>query len=295
MKKMKLSFSLLAMVSVSALAACGGEAETSGEGASGEEGVSGTIEFGVTPWTSTVPPTEVAGIILEDMGYEVEHTQADVGAVFTGLSRGDLDVFMDAWFPMHGNYIDEFGDDLDEVAISYTDAESGWTVPTYVEDVNDIEDIHGNEDLFDGEMYGIEEGASGTEISYELIEGEGFDMEQIVSSEGGMLSEAARKIPNEEPIVFYGWRPHSKFNNYDLKVLEGQEEYFEPSDVKVIANDNLAEEKPEAYEFLSNWYIPLEDVEAMIVEIEDEDRDAREVAQDWIDENEDIVNEWLEQ
>ncbi|MBB5172327.1 glycine betaine ABC transporter substrate-binding protein [Texcoconibacillus texcoconensis] len=295
MNKKMLGLSVFATLSVGVLAACGGEAETSEGNPSEEEGVSGTIEFGVTPWTSTVPPTEVAGLILEEMGYEVEQTQADAGAVYTGLSRGDLDVYMDGWFPMHDNYLDEFGDSLDETAVSYTDAETGWTVPTYVEEINHLDDIKGNEDLFDGQMFGIEEGATATENTRTLIEEEELDIEQVVSSEGGMLSEAARKIPNEEPIVFFGWRPHTMFNNYDLKVLEGQEEYHEPSDVKVITNGDLAEEKPEAYAFLSNWSMSIDDIEAMIVEIEEEGRDEREVAQDWIDDNQDIVGDWLNQ
>ncbi|MBB5172322.1 glycine betaine ABC transporter substrate-binding protein [Texcoconibacillus texcoconensis] len=293
----KFTLSAFAVFSVGVGAACGGEAETtSGDSeTNGGEEVSGTIEFGVAPWTSTVPPTEVAAVVLEDMGYETEQTEADVGAVYTGLSRGDLDVFMDAWFPMHNSYMDEYSDTIEETALSYTDASQGWTVPTYVEEIDSLEDIHGNEDLFNGEMYGIEEGAEVTEISRDLIDGEGFDMEQVVSSEGGMLSEVTRHIANEEPIVFYGWRPHSMFNNFDLKVLEDQAEYFEIADVKVVSNKDFAEEKPEAYEFLSNWYMPLEDVEAMIVEIENEDRDPREVAEEWVDENEGIVNEWLGQ
>lgn len=44
-----------------------------------------TITFGVTPWTSTIPPTKVARLVLEDMGYTVEEIEADAGGVYAGM------------------------------------------------------------------------------------------------------------------------------------------------------------------------------------------------------------------
>ncbi|WP_010650425.1 glycine betaine ABC transporter substrate-binding protein [Oceanobacillus massiliensis] len=252
-----------------------------------------TITLGVTPWTSTVPPTEIAQILLEDMGYNVEQTQADAGSTYIGLSRGDIDVFMDGWFPVHDVYIEKYGDSIEETAVSYSDADAGLVVPSYMEDVNTVEDIAGMEDQFNNELYGIEEGASVTGIIDDLIEGYGLDMEQVNSSEGGMLAQAMRKLENEEPVVFYGWRPHTMFNKLDIKVIEDTKGFFETATVKVITNKELQETAPDAYEFLSNWSIPLDDVEEMIVKIEEEDVPAREVAQEWIDNNQDKVNEML--
>ncbi|WP_158737135.1 glycine betaine ABC transporter substrate-binding protein [Alteribacillus sp. YIM 98480] len=288
----KIGISILAAMSITALAACGDSEEQEASGGNeGSPGSGETINIGVTPWSSTVPPTEVAALILEDMGYEVERTEADVGGVFTGLSRGDLDVFMDGWFPMHKNYIEQFGDSIDETAVSYPEAEIGWVVPSYMEEIDSMEDLKGNEDKFDNEMYSIEEGAEATETSREMTEGYDLDMEVVASSEGGMLAEASRKIQNEEPVVFYGWRPHPMFNDYDLKVLEDPQEFFETSEVRVITNSNLQEEAPEAYEFLSNWSINIEDVEKMIVEIDENERGPEEVAQEWVDDHQDEIEE----
>ncbi len=252
-----------------------------------------TITLGVTPWTSTVPPTEIAQILLEDMGYNVEQTQADAGSTYIGLSRGDIDVFMDGWFPVHDVYIEKYGDSIEETAVSYTGADAGLVVPSYMEDVNSVEDLVGMEDQFNNELYGIEEGASVTGIIDDLIEGYGLDMEQVNSSEGGMLAQAMRKLENEEPVVFYGWRPHTMFNKLDIKVIEDDKGFFETATVKVITNKELQETAPDAYELLSNWSIPLDDVEEMIVKIEEEDVPAKEVAQEWIDNNQDKVNEML--
>jgi glycine betaine/proline transport system substrate-binding protein len=289
LKKLKMTMFFLLMFTL--LVGCS-NSNTAGEGAEGSKDV--TITFGVTPWTSTIPPTKVAKLLLEDMGYTVEETNADAGGVYTGLFKGDLDVFMDSWLPvMHANYMEKFGENLDDTAVSYMDGELGWVIPTYVDGINSVEDIKGNEDLFGGKIYGIEEGAGMTATSKEMIEKLGLDLEYVASSEGGMLAQAQRMMAKEEPVLFLGWRPHPMFANYDLKVLPSPGEYFQTSEVHVLTNKELKEKAPEAYDFLSKWSMSVSDIETMIVEIEDNGRDAEEVAQEWIDNHPDEVKAML--
>ncbi len=280
-------------VSLVVLAACGSNNEegSSAEGSDKAE-EKGTITFAVTPWTSTVPPTKVAGLIIEEMGYTVEETQADVSSTFVGLSRGDLDVFMDSWMPAHQYQYEEYKDSIEKVSISYKDADSGLVIPTYVEGIEKVSDLKGREDEFGNKIYGIEEGASATKMMRDLIKEADLDLELVTSSEGGMLAQAQREMSQNNPVIFYGWRPHTMFNKFDIKVIEDDYGYFTPSDVHVLANKDLKEKAPDVYKFLQNWSIPLEDVEAMIVKIED-GQDPREVAQEWIDNNQDKVNKML--
>ncbi|ANU15515.1 glycine betaine ABC transporter substrate-binding protein [Planococcus halocryophilus] len=286
----KLLFLAMIALLATVLVACGSDKEETTVEAEGAE--QKTITFGVTPWTSTVPPTKVAGLILKDMGYEVVETSADAGSVYTGLSRGDLDVFMDAWVPMHQTYLDKYEDNISSTSVSYPDGETGWTVPAYMEDINTVEDLKGREDEFGNKFYGIETGAGATLESNEILEAYEFDMTQVNSSEGGMLAQAQKMMADEEPVIFYGWRPHTMFNKFDLKVLTNEKGFFETSSVEVITNNELKENAPEAYEFLSNWNISIDDVEEMIVKIE-EGGDPEEVAQEWIDNNQDKVDEML--
>lgn len=249
-----------------------------------------TITFGVTPWSSTIPPTEIARKILEDMGYTVKEISADAGGVYAGLSTGNIDVFMDAWLPdMHKNYIDKFGTNIEDVAVSYPDGELGWVVPAYVEDVSSIEDIKGNESKFGGKIYGIEEGAGMTMTSKEIINAYGLDLQYVASSEGGMLAQASKLIKNKEPVIFLGWRPHPMFVNHDLKVLKDSKGYFKTSEVHVLANKGLKDKAPEAYAFLSKWNIDVKDIEEMIVKI-DGGESPENVVDEWINQNKDKVN-----
>src|SRR5690625_5773167 len=45
------------------------------------------LVLGLTTWTSTIPPTEVVIDILEDMGYQIEVEEADIGVIYAGLAK----------------------------------------------------------------------------------------------------------------------------------------------------------------------------------------------------------------
>lgn len=290
----KKGLSILA-ISALVLAGCGGAKEEAKnpppDAATDKKGV--TVTFGETPWTSTVPPTYVAKQILEDMGYKVEIQKADAGVVYTGLAAGDIDVFMDAWLPdMHKNYMDKYGDKIVDTSVSYPNGELGWVVPTYMEDVNSIEDLKGKEDQLEGKMYGIEEGAGMTNTSREMIEAYGLNLEYAASSEAGMLAQAKKLIQNEKPVLFLGWRPHPMFVDFDLKVLEDPKGFFKTSEVHVLTHEGFQEKAPEAFAFLSKWSMPVDDIEKMIVEM-DKGAKPEEVANKWIQENQDKVKEMV--
>jgi glycine betaine/proline transport system substrate-binding protein len=250
-----------------------------------------TITFGLTPWTSTLPPTYVAKKIIEDMGYTVKLQNADVGAVFAGLSKGDIDAFMDSWLPdMHKNYMEKYKNNLEDVSVSYPDGVLGWVTPTYVDNINSITDIKANESLYEGKIYGIEEGAGMTMTSRDMIEEYGLNLEYVASSEAGMLTQAKKIISQKKPVLFLGWRPHPMFVNFDLKVLADPKNFWKTSEVHVLTSNNLEEKAPDVYHFLSNWNIPVEDIEEMMVKIDNGEEEIK-IAEDWIQNNQDKVSQ----
>lgn len=288
-------FGVLTMILLAGLVACSSNDNANeANNANDASGNGETISIGVTPWTSTVPPTKIASLILQDMGYEVEEVEAEAGNIYAGLSQGSLDVFMDSWFPNQKHYVEKYEDKIEAIAVSYDDADSGLVVPTYMEDINDVGDLKGKEDLFDNVAYTIEEGDPAMENLQKVIEKYELDIEQVNSSEGAMLAQAEKLIAQEKPVLFYGWRPHSMFTKYDAKILTNEKvtEYFSGSSVNIIVNKELAEKAPEVYQFFENWSISIDDVEEMIANIDD-GADPEEEAQKWIDNNQDKVNEML--
>lgn len=272
-----------------------GKVSSEGGSKDAQGGKSQTITLGVTPWTSTVPPTKIASVILQEMGYEVKEMTADAGSVYAGLSRGDIDVFMDSWLPAHDPYLEKYADKIEDTAVSYDKANAGFVVPNYMEDINTVADLVGKEKQFNNEMFSIELGTVAAEKIDEVIKAYELEIKQVNASEGAMIAEAMRKMEKNEPVLFYGWRPHTMFNKLDVKIIEDEKGIFSKngSSIHVITNKKLKENAPDAYKFLSNWSIPIADIEDMIAKIENEKLDPEEVAREWIENNQDKVKEML--
>ncbi|MFZ4453595.1 glycine betaine ABC transporter substrate-binding protein [Salibacterium aidingense] len=303
MKKIVLMIMFL-LVSV-ALFACSqggsvGETEEETEEGTEEETTEAETEekpelvLGLTNWTSTVPPTEIVKAILEEMGYPIEVEEANIGAIYAAQAEGDIDIYMDSWYPQQTQYLEEYSDSIEQLEPIYEDANAGMVVPEYMEDINDVEDLVGNESMVNNEVIAIEDGDPAMDELQELIDAYDLDLELVNSSEGAMISAAKASTDQEEPILLYGWRPHSMFNELGLKILTNEEhpEYFSGSSVHPIVYNDLNEKVPEVYEFLEELTISIPDMEEMIIKIDDGE-DPEEVAQEWIDDNRDRLDEMM--
>ncbi|WP_027964904.1 glycine betaine ABC transporter substrate-binding protein [Halalkalibacillus halophilus] len=250
------------------------------------------LVLGLTTWTSTVPPTEIVKYILEDMGYNIEVKEANIGAIYVALAEGDIDIYMDSWYPQQTQYLEQYSDSIEQLSPIYEDANAGMVVPNYMEDINDVEDLVGNEDMVNNEVIAIEDGDPAMDELQELIDAYDLDLNLVNSSEGAMIAAAKASTDQEEPILLYGWRPHSMFNDMGLKILTNEEhpEYFSGSSIHPIANDELHEKAPGAYELLEGLTISIPDMEEMIIKI-DNGEDAEEVAQEWVEDNQDRIDE----
>lgn len=251
------------------------------------------LVLGLTNWTSTVPPTEIIKVILEDMGYNIEIKEADIGVIYSGLSTGEIDIYMDSWYPQQTQYLEEYADTIEQLSPIYENADAGMVVPNYMEDINDVEDLIGKESIVNNEVIAIEDGDPAMDELQELIDAyDELDLELISSSEGAMLAAAKASTDDKEPILLYGWRPHSMFNDMGLKILTNEKhpEFFDGSSIHPIVNKDVQEKAPEAYELLDDWTVAIDDMEDMITRI-DNGEDAVKLAQEWLDNN----PEWLKQ
>lgn len=77
-----------------------------------------------------------------------------------------------------------------------------------------------------------------------------------------------------------------------IKVLSDSKEFFKTSAVHVITNKGLQDKAPDAFAFLSNWSMPVGDIEKMIVKIKG-GASPEDVAKEWIENNPDKVKEML--
>lgn len=294
--------SVLAIITLALiLVACGGEetgeADHELELELGEENL--TVPY--VAWARETISTHLLAAILEEVGYDVEVTQVEAGPMFASVADGTADFHTSAWLPAtHANYWEEYEDDLVKVTEVLDQAPLALTVPSYMEDINSIEDLKDNTELgeaVDWKIIGIDPGAGIMQNTATVIEDYGLDNWEVVeSSEAAMLTELQKAIENVEPIVVPLWKPHWIFGVEDLKMLEDPQGIYggDGDQIYTVARKGLEEDSPAAYRILENYTETYELVEELMPLVHDEGQDPADVAKEFLEENPDKFEEWTE-
>lgn len=283
-----------------------------------------TIELAENPWSGSQVNVAVAKILLEEqLGYPVEIVSIDENAQWSALASGDLDASLEVWPSGHADnaalYIDEQGS-VENVGLLGPVGEIGWFMPSYVLEENpDLATWEGFTGPAAAELFATAETGdqgqflagdqSWVQYDADIIENLGMDFDVVTAgSEEALLASLDSAYSREEPLVFYFWTPHSVHAQYDLTQVElpaySEECYAQadeggvacayPSDeLYKIVSAQLAEEAPEAYEFLTNFNYSTEDQIEMIAAVELEGQSPEEAARAWIEANEDTWQAWL--
>jgi len=281
----------LTVMSASALflAACGGSGSQSNEDALVD---SGEITLAHVNWDDATMATHVVGTVLEDIGYNVNITSLDNAVVWQSVAEGQSDAMVAGWLPRtHSAQYEEYGDQMVHAGTNAEGAKIGLGVPTYMEDVNSIEDLNNQADQT---ITGIEPGAGIMESTQQAMEDYSnlTDWELQSSSTGAMTTELGEALENEEEIVFTAWNPHWMFQQYDIKYLEDpQGSYGGAETINTFTRQGLPDEEPIAYSVLENFQWDMSHIEDLMLQL-DESGDPEQVARDWVDNNQDLVSEW---
>lgn len=251
------------------------------------------VTIGYVTWDGEIASTNVMKLVLEQAGYDVEIMAVDAGALYQQLAEGNLDFTTSAWLPQtQKNYWDQYGNDIDSVAVNLEDCRIGLVVPTYVT-IDSIEELNDNKEQFDGEIIGIDPGAGIMSTTETAIENYSLDYELISSSSAGMTAELKSAIEDEEWVVVTLWSPHWTFNSFDLKYLEDPNGiYGEADHVETLARMGLSEDDPELYEIISRFQWTHDDIQSVMSDLADGVPE-EEAAQNWVDANQDKVDEWI--
>jgi glycine betaine/proline transport system substrate-binding protein len=297
-KKNWKNLSMAAGLSLTLFAAgCGSDENASDDGSTDgatSVGNGKEIELAYVEWDSEVASTYVIGKVLEDLGYDVKLTPLDNAVMWQSVSTGEADAMVSAWLPLtHGAQLDKYGDQLVDLGANLEGAAIGLVVPTYMEDVNSIEDLA---DQAGKTITGIEPGAGVVAASERAVEEypnlEGWEVQ--TSSSGAMATALGQAYENEEEIVVTGWTPHWKFQKYELKYLEDPKGTFgEAEAIHTMARQGLEEDLPEAYKVLDNFSWTPEEIEEIMSAIQDGE-DPEDAAVAWVEANQDRVAEWTE-
>ncbi|SDJ06856.1 glycine betaine ABC transporter substrate-binding protein [Natribacillus halophilus] len=284
-----LPLSLSALV----LAACGDDSGAAGDESNESNGENGEIELTYVAWESEVASNNVIGLVLEEAGYDVNLNQVEQAVMWQSVAQGDADGHVAGWLPsdMATDY-ERYGDEVVDLGPNLEGNRTGLAVPDYM-DVTSIEDIHS--DNFD-EIVGIDAGAGVVDSTEQAIETyDNIDIPLQTSSDAAMTAELGQAIEDEEPVVVTAWEPHWKFNTYDIRFLEDPEGiYEEEEEIRTVVREGLEEDEPEAYQILDNFYWEADDMNEVMLDISENEMEPEEAAQNWIDNNRDMVDEWLD-
>ncbi|MGI6731976.1 MAG: glycine betaine ABC transporter substrate-binding protein [Anaerovoracaceae bacterium] len=291
--KKVLIFTLALALSLT-IVGCGGNEADGGNGEGTGDAGKRTIRIGMVNWAECIANSNLWKVILEDQGYKVELTPLDAAPLYVGLSKGDFDLFLDAWLPItHEAYWNEYQNNLDDYGIWFDDAKIGIVVPQYVT-IDTIEELKGDKDQFDGKIIGIDPGAGLMKASNVANEAYGLEYQIVQGSEAAMMAAMEKAYQNEEWIAITGWSPHWMFSRYDLKYLEDPKlSYGEAEQLHVLANKDFSAEFPEIQEMLSKFKMD----DAQIGSLEElilDSTNPEEAARQWIEENQDLVNSWIQ-
>lgn len=288
---------LVALTSVAALsmtlAACSTNGDDSSNG-SGDADATKEVSIGIpSGWDEGVVVSHAMAIALEDQGYSVDLTDADIGLVFTSIASGDMDLLLDGWLPLtHGSYLDQYGDQIEDLGPWYDDAKLALAVNSDAP-IQSIEELADNADVFNNEIIGIDAGAGLTQATQDAaiptygLEGMNFK----VSSTAAMLAALDSAMAADEDIVVTLWSPHWAYGAYDIRDLEDPEgAYGGAESIHAFARDGFSEEHPEISEMLKAFELSgeeLSDLENYALN-ENKDRPLPETIAEWLEQNTDV-------
>lgn len=260
------------------------------------------VRFGVPEWPGEQVKAEVAKQLLETAGYQVENMNVGWLIAVKSVAMGQLDADMAIWRPTQDSVIQPMLDkgEIVQLSTNVEDAEYNLVVPSYVYEagVRSIADLHKFADKFEHKIYGIEAGNDGNDLVMEAIKANRYELKGfklVESSTTGMLAHAGNAIKNKEWVVFLGWKPHWMNVIYDLAYLDDPELMWGGgSTVNTIVRPDYPEQQPNVTRFLQQMVIPAEVQSDWIKRYGYDEQPAPKVATEWLQNNHELLEKWLD-
>ncbi len=254
----------------------------------------GTVHLAYVEWSSEVASTNVVRAVLEQAGFDVDMTSLSAAAMWQAVASGDADAIVAAWLPTtHEEYLERVGDDVEDLGPNLDGTKLGLVVPTYTE-VDSIAALNDHADTFNGEIIGIDPGAGLMGLTEEVVDTYDLDLNLRSGSDATMVAALSNAISNEEDIVVTSWTPHWMFARWDLKYLEDPENVYGGAEqIHTVVRQGFAEDMPEAHAILDAFEWTPEQMGEVMLMNQEEGADPYENAKQWVEENQDVVENWL--
>jgi glycine betaine/proline transport system substrate-binding protein len=319
----------LALALALGVGACGEKKEetpaaTGGGGASAQKDC-GKVTLNEQAWAGSTANTYIAKAVLEDkLGCDVEITKIAEIPVFQAMADGKVDAVLEDWqhTDEYKKYIDDAGTVVQGGPLG-VEGHIGWFIPKYVMDEHPEfatwEGLQGEESLFKTAESGSQGMFLGGDPSYvqkdkELIEALGLDFKHVTAgAEPAQVARWSQLYKQKKPVLFYWYTPQYLNQQYDLAEVKLPERsgsckddakaggdvarYKCAYDVTIINklfSKDFAESGSPAYDVLKNMELSNEDQELVAKAIAGDKEDPEKAGKDWVAENGDKVDAWLQ-
>ena len=253
------------------------------------------IKTGYANWLEGIAMSNLAKVVLEEYGYEVELQNADLAPIFVSVSGKNTDVFLDTWLPITmKDYLSQYGDSIEFLGEMYGEARVGLVVPRYVT-IDSISELAVNKERFSAEIVGIDAGAGIMKTTDKAMSAYGLDGYTLMtSSSSTMLASLKKAMDKGKWIVITGWTPHWMFDRFDLKFLNDPKKvYGDLEGIHAVAWKGFREADPFAAGFLGNMKLTTEELGSFMTAMKDARMDEEEIARKWRNEHRQLVDSWI--
>ena len=248
------------------------------------------IVFGDNSWDSVQVHNRIAGFIIKHgYGYSVDYIAVNTAPLMLGLSKGDIDVYMESWTQNMQETYDKMINDgtMLDLGPNFPDSWQGWLVPTYMikgdsargikataPDLKSVFDLpkywklfKDPEDPNKGRFHNSITGWQCTKHNSMKLKAYGLDKyfnDFMPGSDPALSGSMAAAYKKGQTWVGYYWSPTWVLGLYDMTPLEeppydpkvwkttkGCE--FGPFDVNVLVNSGFQKKAPEVFGFLKKY------------------------------------------
>lgn len=284
------------------------------------------IKLAMNEWTSQNLLTQIAGRLLQKMGYNVEYVTVGYTTQVTPLSTGDVTASMEVWEVNVGEGFQPMVEkgELEVLGSNGLEGGGGWVYPAYAEKLCPglpaYEALRKCADAFatpetmpQGRLIDFPP-EWGNMHTGDRLKALGIDFKMVSGgSEGAMLSELRAAVNSGKPALVYFWWPHPIFKELDLKVVE-QPKYEDacytdpkwgpnpemtydcgeaPGRILKVVWPGMKEKWPAAHRLMQAFKFGNEEDIALSYSIESGRKKLDDVADEWIAEHKAVWESWI--
>lgn len=258
-----------------------------------------TITVATTPgYDDTVAVTGLWTELLSEHGYKLETRNVDLAAGFSGIARGDVDGYLNAWLPTtHAAYVDKYRDQLKVLDKPFFDNDRlVLAVPKSVPE-NTISEVVQNAEKYGSKLVGIEAGSGEMKILPDVLKTyAATDKLSIVEgSTPAALAALKDGAAKNKPVVATLWTPHWAFASLPIKALkDDMGGWPKPDGSYVVLSKDFAAKEPDVVKWMSKSKITEDQFASLMLDVS-QAKDPVEGARKWLEdpENRKTADSWF--